>query len=140
MTNRLARHGAVAALTILALVWFPVAGRTARDLHVVGWQIVTHLRDLPVLAELQQPRGGEFILPRRVQVMVYFLRAVNAATFRFSPGIGADGPTMQRLVEGAYPIRAVEASPLYLYLEHEPLPAGCGVIMAEEGVALAHCP
>ena len=140
MTNWLTRYGAVAALTILALAWFPLAGTTARDLHVVGWQIATHLRGLPGIAELQQPRGGEFVLPRRVQVMVYFLRAVNADTFRFSPGIGADGPTMQRLVEGAYPIRVVEASPLYLYLEHEPLPAGCGVIMAAEGVALAHCP
>lgn len=138
--NLLARYGAVAALTILSLLWFPMVVTTTRDLHLAGWQIMKHLRDLPALSDLQQPRGGEYVLPPRVQVMVYFLRSVNAATFRFSPGIGADGPTMQRLVEGAYPIRAVEVSPFYLYLEQEPLPAGCRTIMAEGGVALAHCP
>jgi hypothetical protein len=137
---RLAKHGAVVVLTILALAWFPVAARTARDLHVVGWQLVTHLNDLQAFSDLRQPRGGEYILPPKVQILIHFLRSVSAATYRFSPGIAADGPTMQRLVEGAWPVKATDRSPFYLYLQHEPLPAGCRPVMNEGGVALAHCP
>lgn len=137
---RLARHGAVAALTILAVAWLPEVVRTARDLHVVGWQLATHLDELPAYADMRQPQGGEYVLPPHVQVMLHFLRSANAATYRYSPGIAADGPTMQRLVEGVWPMRAVERSPFYLYFEHEPLPAGCRPLMAEGGVALAHCP
>lgn len=136
---RLARHGVVAVLTVLSILWFPMVGKTARDLHVVGGQIVTQLHEVPMVRELRQPRGGEYVLPPRVQVMIHFLRSVNAATFSFSSAIAADGPTMQRIVEGAYPIRAVEGSPFYLYLEHEQLPGGCTAVMAEGGVALAHC-
>ena len=140
MTNWLTRYGAVAALTILALVWFPIAGRTARDLHVIGWQLATHLHELPAFTDMRHPRGGEYILPPKVQIMIHFLRSVSAATYRFSPGIAADGPIMQRLVEGAYPVKVAERSPFYLTLEHEPLPPGCRTIMREGGVALAHCP
>ena len=127
------------AILVAALVMFPQGAKTFATLNFVDWDMLAHRKELTVFRESSLPRSGEFVLPREVQVMVGMLRAMRINSFRFSGEIAKQGAIMQRLVEGAYPIRVSETSPYLALFESEPLPAGCSLLALQEGVGLAYC-
>lgn len=127
------------AILVATLFMFPRVTETVATLHAVDWQMLTHCTEVSAFRESGLPRSGEFVLPKEVQVMVGMLRAVQVNSFRFSTEIANRGPTMQRLVEGAYPIRASGTAPYLVLLEGEQLPVGCSQLVVQEGVGLAYC-
>jgi hypothetical protein len=110
-----------------------------KHLHRVDWQIIAKQASR-AFTDLQQPQGGEYVLPVEVQVMLHFLRTAHADAFRFSPGIDDNMEISQRLVEGAYPLRVVDKAHYYLSMEQEPLPQACRPLMSQGGIILAYCP
>lgn len=127
------------AVLVAAVVMFPQVAKTFKILHVYDWRIATNAGEWPLFREASLPRGGELVLPPEVQAMVWMLRSAQVKWFRFSPEIARQGATMQRLVEGAYPIRVSEASPYLLLFNREPLPVGCSLLARQKGVSLAYC-
>lgn len=131
--NALVFFIALVSVLMFHLVWH------FKNLHQVGWQIIAN-RGSGAFADLQKPRGGEYVLPVEVQVMLNFLRTANADSFRVSRVIDDNWMIMHRLVEGAYPLRVVDNAHYYLYMEQEPLPWACRPLMSQGGIALAYCP
>ncbi len=127
------------AILVAAIFMFPTVTETFVNLNAVGWQMLSRRHEVPAFRESGRPRGGEQVLPREVQIMVGLLRQFGVDSYRFSAGIAAKGPIMQRLVEGAYPIKVSPASPYLVMFAGEPLPAGCSRAALQEGVGLAYC-
>ena len=99
---------------------------------LVNWKNVEAFRESNI------PLGGEYVLPPEVQVMITMLRKCGADSFRYSDAIRSNGGMMQRLVEGAYPIKVSHGSRYLVLLDGEPLPAGMIILASGEGVVLAY--
>jgi hypothetical protein len=93
-----------------------------------------------VLAEVDEPRGGERMLPPPVQDMLMLLRGHGVSAYRVSPGIARDPLISQRVVEGAWPIRPDGGASWYLAFAGEGRPAGCQLLDGRKNVVLARCP
>lgn len=101
-------------------------------------KILANWRNVEAFRESHIPLGGEYVLPPEVQVMISMLRSSGADSFRYSDAIRHNGGMMQRLVEGAYPIKVSPGSRFLVLLEGEPLPAGMNILASGEGVVLAY--
>jgi hypothetical protein len=91
------------------------------------------------LSRVSEPRAGEEVLPTDVRGMLAMLRAAHAESFRYSKLIAGAEALRQRLIEGAYPIRARDDAAYYLSRAPEPLPAGCRVVARKAEFVLAAC-
>lgn len=125
---------ALAVVASLALHDVPVrvAEFVAFERNVLRWRAAA----LPVLSE---PGAGADVLPIVVLHMIRLLRDARADSFRYSPAIAESEGVRQRLIEGAYPIRARAAAPHYLSIAQEPLPAGCESVARDGDLVLAAC-
>ena len=96
---------------------------------------------VPLLQEWGAPQGGEWVLPAKVRTMLALLRENHVQEFRYSQTIerDPDESVVQRLAEGAYPIRIMKRARHLLLLSQESLPVGCGVIATRQEVVLADC-
>lgn len=92
--------------------------------------------------EWRTERAGETVLPGKVQTMLALLREQRAATFRYSDAIAHDPNTsiVQRIAEGAYPIRWSASAQHFLSLAHEAVDARCTRLASRDEVVLAYCP
>jgi hypothetical protein len=79
------------------------------------------------------------VLPGSVRSAIGLLAAARADSYRCSAGVLQNGEMMQRLVEGAYPLRMSEKAPHLVRLDSEPSPAGCSEMSRRRGVALDLC-
>lgn len=134
--NRLFRHLAAGGVVVLTLAMFPSIVRTVSLVSAPA-----AIRNAGAEFEAARtPGSGEDVLPPKVRVMIGMLKYFQADSFAYSDAIKANGGMMQRLVEGAYPIRCTPQAPFLLFLEGEPLPVGWKLLAAQEGVALAARP
>ena len=127
-------------LLALFLVLFREAPRTAADLAIT-WGRVLASGDLgPLLAQAGTPGAGEHVLPPAAKAGIAQLRSFRVASFRISPALAQDVEVLQRLVEGAYPIRCTDSAPYLLQLSSEPIAAQCTRLSSSGGIDLVHCP
>lgn len=121
----------------LSLYLFPTVVDTIILLGNVETKMLANWKNVEAFRESRIPFGGEYVLPPVVQVMIMMLRSSGADSFRYSDAIRNNGGMMQRLVEGAYPIKVSPVSRYLVLLEGEPLPAGMNILARGEGVVLA---
>ncbi len=93
------------------------------------------------LTEAMTPHGGERVLPPGILEAIGLLRGNGVERYRASPRVANPGnPLMiQRLIEGAWPIRQVAEAPWYLANIGEPLPADCQLVERRHDYQLARC-
>jgi hypothetical protein len=86
-------------------------------------------------------RGGEYVLPAKVQAANQLFRGYGVETFRYSAGIATDPEPalLQRLAEGTYPVRLDSRARHVLYLSTETIDARCDKVGQAGGVVLAYC-
>ena len=130
----------IMAILVLALILFPSVTKTFLNLHKVNWYVLNNQQDVRALKEFRKPGAGTEVLPEQVQLMLRLLKRSNVVSFRFSPAVGENPEIMQRLVEGAYPLRVMQTSRHLIHQATELVPAGCSSIASEGGVSLAYCP
>jgi hypothetical protein len=137
------------------LYWLRQAGVLL--MIVIAAQAYTNLQETPAalrsmyrqlwprwseaLLEWRTERAGETLLAAKVQSMLALLRDNESKTFRFSPGIAAepDPSVVQRLAEGAYPIRYSQDAKDLLLLANEPVDPRCAIVARKLEVVLARC-
>ena len=92
--------------------------------------------------EWRKERGGEFVLPARVQAILYILREHRVENFRYGSAIAQDpDPALvQRLAEGTYPIRLNAQAKHSIFTTTEIIDSRCQKIAEREGIVLAYCP
>ncbi len=128
----------VAALVVAGAIWAinPSGALSRNAIH--DFFLVRLPRNL---AEAAMPHGGERVLPPEVLSAIGLLRDHGIDRYRASDRLahwrrGADD---QRLAEGAWPIRQVDAAPWYLAFADETLPAQCSLIEQRDEFLLARC-
>lgn len=94
-----------------------------------------------LLQEWRTGRAGETVLPPKVQAMLALLRENRVESYRYSDTIAQDPDTsvVQRIAEGAYPIRWSANARHVLLSSSEPLVAMCKAVASRQEVVLAHC-
>jgi hypothetical protein len=140
------RQAAVLLVLIISLFLFPSVPATLGYLHA---QLFSFLgpQDSPSALKAKfdreastTPFGGEYGLPRHVQVIIALLRNNQATSFSLSPEVRKDAETFQRMIEGSYPIQYAEHSSDLIHREEEPVSPGCKALTKQNGVVLAYCP
>jgi hypothetical protein len=116
---------AVAVIIIISLEFFPTAFRT------VNYN--------SSFADIITPNSGLYVLPPKVRAGIRLLQEQRLTSFRISPAMNRYSE-IQRLIEGAYPIRVLEKSAYCLMFSNEQVPSGCAVISGTEEVTLVYCP
>ena len=116
---------AVAVIILLSLKLFPTTIRTV-DYNSSFADIIT-------------PNSGLHVLPPKALAGIRLLQERRLDSFRLSPAMDRYGE-LQRLIEGAYPIRVLEKSAYCLMFSNEQVPSGCVVVSRTEEVVLAYCP
>ena len=125
------------SIVCLSLALFPSTFETMFLLGRVETTLLANRDDLIAFREYSIPRGGEYVLPPEVQTTIALMRTFGVKSFQYSEGFRRNGGMMQRLVEGAYPIKVSSASPYLVLLEGEPIPAGMKILARGGGVILA---
>jgi len=115
----------VVVIIFLSIELFPTTMRTV-DYNSSFTDIIT-------------PNSGLHVLPPKVQAGIRLLQEQRLDSFRISSAINRYGE-LQRLIEGAYPIRVLEKSAYCLMFSNEQIPLGCAVVSGAEGVILVYCP
>jgi hypothetical protein len=87
-------------------------------------------------------RGGEFVLPPRVQTIIRLLREHRIENFRYGLTIAQDpDPALvQRLAEGAYPIRLNAQAKHVVFTTRDTVEPSCQKIAGKDDFILAYCP
>lgn len=133
-------------VVIAALFLFPSIPGTAGYLHKKALSFLSMERTPENsklafdLRESRRPGGGEYVLPRHVQMIISLLRTYQASSFRISAEVQKDAETTQRLVEGGYPIASSPDAHFLVHLDKEPVSRDCKPISNMNGFALAYCP
>lgn len=83
--------------------------------------------------------SGEEVLPSAVREMLTLLRRHDIQEFTLSPEISADDLLYQRIIESAYPRKAVPTASHLLALIGEHLPFNCVETAALEEIQAAVC-
>jgi hypothetical protein len=132
------------AVVAAALFLFPAIIDSAGYLHQ---KLFFFLSDPPEnsklafdLKESRRSGGGEYVLPRHVQMIIGLLRKYQASSFRISPEVQKDAETTQRLIEGGYPIVSSQDAHFLVHLDKETVSRDCKPISSMNGFALAYCP
>lgn len=127
-------------LTLCSCYLFSTIPGNFLDLNEAAWAHFPPGRGTAALAEVQAAGGGAKVLPGNVQNMIALLAAAKAGDYRLSRCIAGNCTTLQRVVEGAYPLRLSQSSHYLLRLQSEPSPAGCTAVALKPGIALDRCP
>jgi hypothetical protein len=119
---------------------FPAVSATPRMLWSSYVALVNQGESLR--SQWRAERAGENVLPAKVKVMLALLRDNHVETFRYSDGIARDPEesTVQRLSEGAYPIRLASDAHHLLLLPKEVLEPPCRAVSYTQEAVLAYCP
>ncbi len=94
---------------------------------------------LPDSAALTAPFAGEDALPPKVRAMIGIARRRGLPSYVLAPTLAADNEVMQRMTEGAWPVRPDATSRHRFLARTEALPAGCLEQEAEAEVVYARC-
>jgi hypothetical protein len=93
-----------------------------------------------VLKKLKLPELGEDVVPPAVLEIRRIANRQGLAEFRLSPKLAAVPFVLQRVTEGAWPIRYDEDAKAVFLEKAEPLWDGCTLVTSGDLVKHAHCP
>ena len=85
------------------------------------------------------PLAGENVLPVAVREMIGIARRLRLQDYALSPTLAKDLETVQRMTEGAWPVRLASASRHSFFAKNETLPDACRPLEAGFEVIYALC-
>lgn len=125
-------------LILAALLWeFPGIGKTIDDLRRTSVRFVKAVASGEA-GKYFQSRAGEEELDPNALGAIYLLRASGFTEYQASEKV-RHIYWYQRIVEGAWPIRVVEAASPRVLLTSESLPNNCKKQGEQNGMVLAVC-
>jgi hypothetical protein len=128
------------ALAVLAIVFFdtPVL-KTLTGLKQSNWNMLQDPRR-PLYNLFQPDAGQNVIFSSQIRHIFSLLQTHHMTTYRLSTGLSQDVLTLQRIIEGTWPVKMVATSP-YLLCDPQEIKdyPNCTVVDRKEDVALEYC-
>jgi hypothetical protein len=134
----LRRAGILLVFVLTAVLFTGVQGTPAQ---LVSFYQAFWPRREAALQDWRTEHAGEAGLSARVQAMLALLRENRVQAFRYSSAVAsdADSSVVQRITEGAYPIRVLAGASHMLALAGEALGTRCRLLATRQEVVLAIC-